>query len=452
MGRGGEGPAELAQAAARTLDVAVVAVPFPAQGHLNQMLHLSRQLASRGLTVHFTGSTTHNRQARLRLNSWDLSGYRNIVFHDLPTPLFASPPPNSAVKFPAHLQPSFEATFQLKRQFKSLLRSLSSAARRVVVIHDSLMSFAGEVAVLLPDAESYVFHSVSAFALFQHLKSPLEGCFTAEFTDFIRRQYGRAPSPAARLFNTCRYLESEFVDKLSKEPSLGEKRCFALGPLNPVILNQIPSDHRHWALRWLDLQPAGSVVFVSFGTTTTMAAAQIREIALGLERSEQKFIWVLREADIGDIFSAEGGGGAASGLPEGFETRAKGVIVRDWAPQLEILAHKSTALFMSHCGWNSCMESLTMGVPMATWPMHSDQPRNAALLVELGVGVPVWKWQRREEIVEASAVDAAVRRVMVSAEGREIRQRAEAVGIAIRSSSSAAAGSELLSLISYITR
>jgi len=64
--------------------------------------------------------------------------------------------------------------------------------------------------------------------------------------------------------------------------------------------------------------------------------------------------------------------------------------VRGWAPQLEILSHSSMAVYMSHCGWNSCMESLSMGVPVMVWPMHSDQPWNAVLLTEiLKVGILV---------------------------------------------------------------
>ncbi|RVX09693.1 Zeatin O-xylosyltransferase [Vitis vinifera] len=43
-----------------------------------------------------------------------------------------------------------------------------------------------------------------------------------------------------------------------------------------------------------------------------------------------------------------------------------GMVVRDWAPPLEILGHVSTGGFMSHCGWNSCMESITMGVPIGS--------------------------------------------------------------------------------------
>ena len=113
-----------------------------------------------------------------------------------------------------------------------------------------------------------------------------------------------------------------------------------------------------------------------------------------MEKSKQKFIWVVRDADKGDVFIEDGV--RTSELPKGFEERVKGtgLVVRDWAPQLEILSHSSTGGFMSHCGWNSCMESMTMGVPIVAWPMHSDQPRNRVLVTEvLRVGVVVKDWR-----------------------------------------------------------
>ncbi|CAN4106911.1 unnamed protein product [Withania somnifera] len=88
---------------------------------------------------------------------------------------------------------------------------------------------------------------------------------------------------------------------------------------------------------------------------------------MGLEQCKQRFIWVLRDDDRGDIFTGET---RILELPEGFEERVKGVglVVREWEPQPEILAHSSTGGFMSHCGWNFCIECITMGVPIAAWP------------------------------------------------------------------------------------
>ncbi|KAM3234607.1 hypothetical protein P3L10_014643 [Capsicum annuum] len=173
-----------------------------------------------------------------------------------------------------------------------------------------------------------------------------------------------------------------------------------------------------------------------------------------LERSKQKFLWVLRDADRGDIFTGEA---RRFELLEGYEERAKGVglVVRDWAPQLEILAHSSTGRFMSHCGWNSCIESITMGVPIATWPMHSEQPLNGFFATEiLKTGLLVREWEKREELVSASVIENPVRKLMVSEEGDEIRKRAEELGEAVRQSTEKGGASrlELDSFIAHITR
>lgn len=59
-----------------------------------------------------------------------------------------------------------------------------------------------------------------------------------------------------------------------------------------------------------------------------------------------------------------------------------------WAPQVEVLGHKSTGGFVSHCGWNSILESLWYGVPIVTWPLYAEQQVNAFLIArDLGLGV-----------------------------------------------------------------
>lgn len=229
---------------------------------------------------------------------------------------------------------------------------------------------------------------------------------------------------------------------------------WAVGPLNPVVA--ISTSHpRHFASEWLDKQVPNSVVYVSFGTTTAMNDEQIKELAQGLKQSGQKFICVLRDADKGDIFDEEGIRRVE--LPEGYEESVKqwGLELREWAPQLEILGHKAIGGFVSHCGWNSCMQSTTMGVPMGAWPMHSDQPRNTMLITEvLKVGIVVKEWERREETVKTSVVVEGLRRLMGSKEGDAARKRAGEVGAAVRRAAGEGGVSrmELDSFIAHITR
>ncbi|KAH0463239.1 hypothetical protein IEQ34_007821 [Dendrobium chrysotoxum] len=185
-------------------------------------------------------------------------------------------------------------------------------------------------------------------------------------------------------------------------------------------------------LEWLDEHPPSSVVYVSFGTMSTLSDEQAEQLASGLHRSGHRFLWVLRDADRADIFAFESN---SRRLPARFEKVVEGVgkVVRGWVPQLEVLAHWATGRFMSHCGWNSCMEAVSCGVPVMAWPMHLDQPANARLLAEgLKVGVVVREWDRRREVVAAKRVEEVVRIVMEGEDGRRMREKAREMGEAVR--------------------
>ncbi|XP_074559725.1 cis-zeatin O-glucosyltransferase 2-like [Curcuma longa] len=455
--------------------VAVVMVPLTAQSHLAQLLHLSLFLCSRrGLTVHYASTTTHIRQATSRLHTAWSSFANAISFHELPIPAFCSPHPDpSGTKFPAHLQPMFDVFDHLRAPVGALLRSLSASSRRVVVIHDMLSSFAADEAAAFPNAESYVFHCVPA--LFQisvarpsaalelsrdhGLTLPsLEGSMTEEFMAFVQRQWtpSRIAHTTGMLLNTCRALEGEFLDMFAQEPACCSKKLFAIGPLSPLAVvagERLVSSHE--CLNWLDEQPPASVVYVAFGTMTTMSEEEVRELAQGLLLSEQRFLWVLRDADRADIFaSEEGDDGWRMELAAEWEEKVggRGMVVRGWAPQLDILAHQATGAFLSHCGWNSCTESLCLGVPMVAWPMHSDQPINAALVVDYhGAGVAV---RGGGEAVGREEIAAAIRRVMVGEESEGVRQRARALGEVLRAAvaDGGASRAELDAFVALITR
>ncbi|XP_057863988.1 linamarin synthase 2-like [Cryptomeria japonica] len=116
---------------------------------------------------------------------------------------------------------------------------------------------------------------------------------------------------------------------------------------------------------WLDAHQPASVIYVYFGSIAVKSNEQLEELAIGLEKSQHPFLWVLR-MDIA--------GGMPATLPEGFEERTKyrGLIVK-WAPQVKVLSHPSVGGFLTHCGWNSCLESMSFGIPMLGWPYFCDQ-------------------------------------------------------------------------------
>ncbi|XP_039158401.1 scopoletin glucosyltransferase-like [Eucalyptus grandis] len=111
----------------------------------------------------------------------------------------------------------------------------------------------------------------------------------------------------------------------------------------------------------------------------------------------------------------------------------KGLIIRGWAPQLLILDHESIGGFVTHCGWNSTLESISAGVPMVTWPMFADQFYNENLVVQvLGIGASIGSksfamFGEGADLVNRDDIDKVVRRVMAGEEAEVMRRRAKVI-------------------------
>jgi len=119
----------------------------------------------------------------------------------------------------------------------------------------------------------------------------------------------------------------------------------------------------------------------------------------------------------------------------------KGYIIWDWAPQLLILEHPATGGIVTHCGWNSTLESVNAGLPMITWPVFAEEFYNEKLLVDvLKIGIPVgakvnklWTNISVEEMVRREEIVKAVKILMgISQESNEMRKRAKKLGDAAK--------------------
>ncbi|OEL20213.1 putative cis-zeatin O-glucosyltransferase [Dichanthelium oligosanthes] len=459
--------------------VAVVAVPFPAQGHLNGMLHLSLQLASRGLPVHYAAPGTHVRQARARVHGWGEGVLSRVVFHKLDVPAYASPPPDPAAPspFPTHLIPMVEAfAAGARAPVAGLLARISACSRRVVVLYDRLSSFAAPEAARIPNGEAYCLQCVAAsfdaawmdagqrLLRARGLDAPHPAaCMPREVVEYIVRTQGDGQSPAFAgvVMNTSRAIESdEFIDVVASDPEYRGKRVFAVGPMNPLLDATAPTaggQTRHECLDWLDKQPQASVLYVSFGTTSSLTAEQVAELGAALRDSKQQFVWVLRDADRGVVHEEEAVESRHARFLSEFteQIQGTGLVITTWAPQLEILAHGATAAFMSHCGWNSAMESLSHGKPMLAWPMHSDQPLVAELVCKyLKAGIMVRPWEQHSAVTPAEAIREAIEKAMARDEGLAVRERANALRESIRASVAEGGSSrkDLDDFIAYIAR
>jgi len=222
------------------------------------------------------------------------------------------------------------------------------------------------------------------------------------------------------IVNTCDAIEGRVIEAFNEGLMEGPTPpVFCIGP---VISSAPCRGDDNGCLSWLDSQPSQSVVFLSFGSMGRFSRTQLREIAVGLEKSEQRFLWVVRsefeEGDSGEPPSLE------ELLPEGFleRTKEKGMVVRDWAPQAAILSHDSVGGFVTHCGWNSVLEAVCEGVPMLAWPLYAEQKLNKVVLVEemkVGLGVQ----GNKDGLVSSTELGSRVKELMDSDKGKEIRQK-----------------------------
>jgi hydroquinone glucosyltransferase len=220
-------------------------------------------------------------------------------------------------------------------------------------------------------------------------------------------------------------MESGPIKALNEEGSVnGNPSVYAVGPIIQTVTSSGDANGLE-CLSWLDKQQSCSVLYVSFGSGGTLSQEQIVELALGLELSNHKFLWVVRapsNSANAAYLSAQNDVDPLQFLPSGFleRTKEKGLVIPSWAPQIQILSHSSVGGFLTHCGWNSILESVVHGVPLITWPLFAEQKMNAVLLSE-GLKVGLRTRVNENDIVERLEVAKVIKYLMEGEEGEKLR-------------------------------
>ncbi|CAN0896473.1 UDP-glycosyltransferase 708G1 [Linum grandiflorum] len=173
------------------------------------------------------------------------------------------------------------------------------------------------------------------------------------------------------------------------------------------------------ALKWLEGKPAKSVVYVSFGSRTILPRDQIKELGKGLIGSGVQFIWVVKdrvvdqdnEERLEDVLGEE--------VME--EVGKRGVVVKEWVDQAEVIGHESVGGFLSHCGWNSVVESAWFGVPIMGWPPGGDQKVNGEVVERCGIGFMGgdWGWMG-DFLVKGEEISVGIKKLMEDEKLREV--------------------------------
>nr|ABR16235.1 unknown [Picea sitchensis] len=450
-----------------------VIVPFPLQSHVNALMNLAQLLAMRGFFITFVNTEwIHKRivgDSARKANSLISLLFRGDRDHRGGRIRFLSiadglPPDHCSA---SNLGDSFIALQKLSPALEHLLRSRSGNDEQypfpaiTCIVTDCVMSCTEQVAtnMKVPRVIFWPLCAASSIAqcyatfLISHGHIPvtiseannpekLITCLPGNIPPLrpsdLNSLY-RAQDPSDVLFNAILYesqkqskgdyvLVNTFEELEGRDAvtalSLNGCPALAIGPLFlPNFLQGRDSTTSLWeedesCQTWLDMQQPASVIYVSFGSLAVKSQEQLEQLALGLEGTGQPFLWVLR-SDVAE--------GKPAVLPEGFEERTKerALLVR-WAPQLKVLSHTSVGLFLTHSGWNSTMESMSLGVPILGFPYSGDQFLNCRFakdVWEIGLdfeGVDV----DDQKVVPKEEVEDTVKRMMRSSEGKQLRENA----------------------------
>ncbi|KAJ9175811.1 hypothetical protein P3X46_014325 [Hevea brasiliensis] len=405
--------------------------PLPLQGHINPMLWLANILYSKGFSIIIIHT---------KFNSPNPSKYPHFTFHSIPDGLLEGEASTADVVDLVTL-----LNVKCIRSFRdSLVKLLLEVKEEPIacLITDADWYFTQAVADSLKLPRLVLRTSnISFFLVFGALPLLLEKGYipikdsqleepvvelpplkvkdlpeikTRNVEDFYHLVAGlvnESKASSGLIWNSFEDLERDALSKLYQDFPIP---IFTIGPFYKYFSGTSSSSltEDQSCISWLDKKAPNSVIYVSFGSIAEINEAEFLEIAWGLANSNQPFLWVVRPRLVR-------GSEWIEPLPDGFQERLGGIghIVK-WAPQKEVQAHPAIGGFWTHNGWNSTLESICEGVPMICHPISGDQKVNARYVTD------IWRiGLHLEKKLERGEIERAVKRLIVEADGQEMRKR-----------------------------
>ncbi|KAL7262200.1 hypothetical protein ACSBR1_000555 [Camellia fascicularis] len=449
--------------------LSVVFLPYLAPSHIIPMVDIARLFAGRGVAATIITTTNNALLFRDSVNHDAASGL-NISVHTIKLPSAQVGLPEGIENFGQCTSPQLMAKLGyaivlLQNQIEEFIRDNPPDC----IVSDMFFPWTVDLAdelqvprIMLYPSNSFfhcVSHSLRLYAPHERVQSDSEDFLIPGLPDEIHmarselQDHFKAKSRYGDLINSIRETEGRsygiiLTSFYDLEPAYSDhfkkvvaSKCWNLGPLSlftnrgNVGRENNSGEEKHCCLSWLDTQKPNSVLYVCFGSMVQFSDAQLTQIALALEASGHPFVWVVRKEGKSDGKQEE------SWLPEGYEERIgrdnMGLIIKGWAPQLEILDHQAVGGFLNHCGWNSLLESLTAGLPLISWPLFAEHFYNSKLstqVLKIGVeiGPRVWNpgFEINSPLVGMDELTKAITFLMGgSPEAVKMRQRAEEIGI-----------------------
>ncbi|XP_010915038.1 crocetin glucosyltransferase, chloroplastic [Elaeis guineensis] len=428
----------------------ILVATYAGQGHINPALRLATQLARTIPGARVTFSTTvygHRRMFPSAASDGEVSDGRlsYLPFSDGYDDGFKDLIP----KFDQYM---IQAKLNGSRNLSNLLGDLTARGRRVTcLIYTILLPWAADVA-REHGIRSFLhwIQPAAVFAIYYHYFHGYEGVvashredplFEVEFPGLPPLRMRDLPSffaiSADDPFHSVLLMLREEFETLDREKTESTKpwilvntfdaleadalaavdamHLLPVGPLLPSPEETISEgdmfqlDGKRY-MEWLDSKPEKSVVYVSFGSLSVIRKQQLEELSNGLEECGRPYLWMVRKDNRGEGVELEKG--------------ENGMVV-EWCSQVQVLSHPSIGCFVTHCGWNSTLESLACGVPIVGAPQMSDQAMNARL-AEDAWGTGVRAEANNEGVLEGTELRRCLEVVMGEGEkGAEIRRKAK---------------------------